>query len=258
MRKDWAVTPTRIATVLFAFTGLLLIANLISIYLFLYLHRGYRLAWMFFFDKEGNVPHYWSFFLMILAVMMIAGISSLKIEAQKKMRQFWRALCFLFIFLTINHFFGLHNKFRVFSIQLFESYSPREPLHYSWVIPYALIIGITCFVLLKDFFRLPVRIQLLFFLSAAFFLMGAIVLDITGSQYSYRNNGGVSLLYFIIATGEELLEITGMNLFIYTLCIYYTEHIGENSITVSLRLQRDSAVQQMDKEKEPLTSMYKP
>ena len=72
---------------------------------------------------------------------------------------------------------------------------------------------------------LPRRTALLFLLSGALFVGGAIGFE-TLSGYYYSLSGSKGITYVILQTLEEILEITGTILFIYALAEYAEQRFG--------------------------------
>ena len=67
--------------------------------------------------------------------------------------------------------------------------------------------------------HLPRRTALLFVLSGALYVTGALGFE-TLSGYHYSHSGSKNITYVALQTMEEILEISGTILFLYTLADY--------------------------------------
>lgn len=89
-------------------------------------------------------------------------------------------------------------------------------LFYAWVIPYAAIILVLCLILTKFLLSISRDTLLLLVISGVVFVLGAVGLEMVGANIVY--NGSIDgLIYKLVFTLEETLEMLGVSLFIYTL-----------------------------------------
>lgn len=217
--------PKVVVLVLAGIILLLLLLNIAS-YLNLYLTNGDTMD-MFFrktnFNEEKNAPSIFSSLLHFFASFLLAfiGRSRLQISIQKK---FWWALSFLFFFLGMDELLRVHEKLEGNSLEGFSGM-----FLYNWIIYYSIALMILGFIFLKPLWKLPKKILKGFFIAGIIFLSGAIgVENFTGgyiqahelSETSVINSPPVFLLYTI----EELLEMTGVSLFIYYLLLFLVKY----------------------------------
>src|SRR5690606_19747598 len=80
--------------------------------------------------------------------------------------------------------------------------------------------------------RLGRRFRLLFGLSAAVFLSGAIGVEMLGGRYYEANDETFDLTYRLYQTAEEILEFTGLILLIYPQLLL----LGTRASAASLQL----------------------
>ena len=85
---------------------------------------------------------------------------------------------------------------------------------------------------LKFLIDLPSKFRLLFVLSGATFVLGALVFEMLGGRYIEINNDE-NITYAIICTFEELLEMLGISIFLYTLLNYIVIKYGGIIISLS-------------------------
>lgn len=198
--------------------GFLLIANLCVLFVQHVLDHPevWGLVPLFHFDREQNVPTFFS------ALMLLSSSGLLMLAAQKARQAGekalpWALLAMAFLFLSIDETASLHEKLDA----LIHYYTPTSGiLHYAWVAPYGLAVLALGIVLAPWFFRLQKRMQILFIISGAFYVGGALGIEIlSGLYYSGAAEGAEVKTLFgdILATIEELSEMTGVAIFIYAL-----------------------------------------
>lgn len=198
--------------------ALLLIANLCVLFVQHILDHPevWGLVPLFHFDREQNLPTFFS------ALMLLSSSGLLMLAAQKARQASekalpWALLAMVFLFLSIDETASLHEKLDA----LIHHYTATSGvLHYAWVAPYGLAVLALSIVLAPWFFRLQKRLQILFALSGAFYVGGALGVEIiSGLYYSSAAEGAEVKTLFgdLLATIEELSEMTGVAIFIYAL-----------------------------------------
>ena len=83
----------------------------------------------------------------------------------------------------------------------------------------------------KFLLDLPSRTRVLFISSGILFVTGAIGFELIGGWYADKHGTG-NITYALITTCEELLEMLGIALFIYTLLKYIVDTFGSLSLSV--------------------------
>ncbi len=177
----------------------------------------YGLITLFDFNQEKNIPTLFSSFLLIITSAVLASITS----TQKKLQSpyiAWGGLSLIFMFLSIDEFVSLHEML-VTPVRTLLNTSGA--LRYAWVIPYGAMLIVFVISYLKFLYALPRKIGTLFILSGGVYVTGALGFELIGSWY-HDNYGTDNLMYSMIYTTEELLEMLGITLFITTLLL----HIG--------------------------------
>jgi hypothetical protein len=81
------------------------------------------------------------------------------------------------------------------------------------------------------FINLPRKIGLLFILSGVLFVGGALGMELIGGWYAFTC-GTDNLMYRTVAMLEEMLEMIGIAVFIYSLLTYIRTYIKEVVISV--------------------------
>lgn len=227
--RDFRIKVERFPFFAAVAVGLLLAANLCALVVEHVLDHPevWGLVPLFHFDREQNLPTFFS------ALMLLAS-SGLLILAASKARQNgekalpWFILGAAFFFLSIDEMASLHEKLDA----LIHHYVPASGvLHYAWVAPYGLAVVALGVVLAPWFFRLPPKTRLLFFISGVFYVGGALGVEILGGLYYSGAPAGAegvtTLAGDLLASVEELGEMTGVAVFIYALLSHLCGEKGE-------------------------------
>jgi hypothetical protein len=210
--------------------GLLLCANILGIISKYYFDHDhvYGLVGLFNFDTEKNIPTLYSSVALLFSSILLALIAF----NSKKLNLpyiYWLMLSFIFLFLSIDEISSIHERL---IIPVRETFKTSGFLYFAWVIPYGLALVVFIFAYSKFLFELPKRTMILFIISGAIFVSGAIGFEMVGGSQADlygRNN----IIYSIIVTCEELLEMLGIAIFIYTLLTYMVNQYEEVVITIT-------------------------
>ena len=239
-----SVQPRDAAKKLFCVIALLLVLNLVGIYLVHILHMNTHtiqiLVHFFDFDEENNIPTFFSVLLLLLASSLLLIIA--KLEPIHKMARRWLFLSAVFLFLSLDESISIHERFSNVTNNVYHiDTSMSGYLHYSWVVPYALGLIILTVIYAPFIWQLPPFIRTLFVLSGCIFVTGAMGLEIIQGHYSVLH-GEHNLYYALLYTLEEVMEMSGVVLFIYALMTYISQKHGEIKLSVTNTKQRPEVV----------------
>ena len=96
--------------------------------------------------------------------------------------------------------------------------TPQGYLLWLWVIPYGFAVLVLAAVYLRFLVRLSRTTRYYFILAALLFLGGAIGVDMLQGREAYLNIGSdKTILYCVLYSVEEFLEMIGVAVFIYAL-----------------------------------------
>ena len=183
-------------------------------------------------DTERNIPSLYS----AAAVLFCALLSLLLAYFAKTKDTFhaihWLSLACIFLFLSLDEACELHEAIGDWT----ENYIHATGwIYFPWVLPYS-VFALCCVLLyLKFFLQLPKRTKRLFIIFGAIYLIGAVFFDMLGGREA-ELHGFDSLIYCLLYTVEEILEMLGIVGIIYTLLAYMEEQYG----TIVITLQRKS------------------
>lgn len=198
----------------------LLVGNLVGLYLRFYSggleYKTTRLLIKLFdFNLEANLPTYFSS-LVLLTNGILLGLIGSWYKALGEKFWGWLGLFAIFIFLALDEMVQIHEQLRAPMETLFDT---KGILYFAWFIPYIIMTIIIAIVYFKFMMRLPKRILKLFILAAVLFISGAIVMEAVSGMYA-EVHGEDDLKYALIYTVEELLEMIGSVVFLYSLITY--------------------------------------
>ena len=101
--------------------------------------------------------------------------------------------------------------------------------HYAWIIPGIIAVVVLVVAYLKFLAHLPKKTRLLFIASGVLYVAGAIGFESVTGLFVESDGTRGGTMWELIATLEELFEMLGIVLFIYTLLDY----IGSNLAPVA-------------------------
>ena len=180
---------------------------------------NYRADWMKLFnvDRELNFPTWYSALTIAFCSLLLKIIAKGKKQQGDRYTKDWQLLSLIFLWMAIDEVISIHEILIVPEVS--EALKLPWFLHSMWVIP-----G-TVFVLwfVKRYSRfvrhLPYPSRFYFFYAASVYIGGALIMEMIGS-YVAEARGQQNLVYALIATAEEAMEMTGIIIFIYGLLYY--------------------------------------
>lgn len=181
----------------------------------------------FHFNYEKNIPTFYSAVALLISSVLLLFIA---VTHKKENSPYflWILLAIIFLFLSIDEISSIHENLTAPTRKLFNS---SELLYFAWTIPYGFMLIVFVSAYLKFLINLPRNIMILFVISGAIFVTGAIGFEMLSGREFELN--GKSLLYAFLATIEELLEMLGIAIFIYTLLKYIVIQFKFLKITVT-------------------------
>ncbi len=215
-----ALKPNKILIFFLTVIGLLLLANLAGIFAKFYLDFPHIKSFIRLvdFDTEMNVPTLYSSFAMFIASALLALVGFVH-RTRKEPSFAWFGLSFIFVFLSVDESSEFHEML-VGPVR--ESLDTSGVFYFAWVIPYGILAIVLGLAYLKFLINLPRNILGLFVLSGVVFLSGALGLELVGGVIA-QSSGTDSMIYAISYTFEELLEMIGIALLIYTTTRYIVQ-----------------------------------
>lgn len=177
-------------------------------------------------DKEYNIPTLYAmlslYFCGILLMIISFGVRFKK----KKFFLHWFFLSVAFLYLGTDEILVLHEQ--IIS-PLRSVIKTTGFLYITWVIPALILVLFFALAYIKFLKALPAKTRNWFILSGIVYVIGAVGLEVIGSNYIY-NYGQDSLTYSLITTVEETIEMTGILMFINIILDYLSTYYSELNI----------------------------
>jgi len=184
---------------------------------------------MLYFDTESNLPTYFNTFILLLASLVLAVITTVKRKAKDNFSLHWAVLTVIFLGLSVDEALGFHE---LLMDPLRFMFNLSGIFRFAWVIPGIAAVLVFCFSYFKFFMHLSYLFRLRFFCAGFIYVMGAVGLEMLGGYFfGHASYGRESLAYMTTMTLEESFEMCGIILFIGTLLSYIKANFSE--ITVS-------------------------
>ncbi|WP_319370801.1 hypothetical protein [uncultured Ilyobacter sp.] len=178
---------------------------------------------LFDFDSENNIPTYFSSFILLFSAILLKIIALFEKKNRNPFSCYWSFLSVVFLFLSIDEASSIHE---LFILPLREEFNLSGIFYYSWIILGIIFVLILLIFYYRFLFDLPKETRNNFIVAGAVYLMGAIVFEMIGGYY-IDLNPGKELVYSVITSFEESLEMIGIIIFINSLLRYIEKKIYE-------------------------------
>lgn len=182
---------------------------------------------------EGNIPTWYSSSALLLCSMLLALISVGKNQASdRRYVLHWRVLAGIFLLLSLDETAQLHDKV---DAAMDRVYDFGGFFTYAWVIPAAAFLLIFMLAYLGFLAHLPVRTRWFFLVAASIYVGGAVGLEMVAGRYedlSGISEPALDTTLAMLASGEELLEMAGIVIFVYALTSYISTHFKDLHVIV--------------------------
>jgi hypothetical protein len=179
---------------------------------------------------EQNFPALYSSIALFFCSVLFFIIFKFKSRLKDKYTLSWKALSFIFVYLSLDELLSFHENLTT----PFRQLGFGGILNYAWVVPGIVAVGIFCLVFYRFFQHLPQYMKRLMLFAFFVFLGGAIVTEIIGGYYEYLY-GRENLGYFLIATIEESMEMLGIVILIHAL-LTYIKQLGIDAFKIDFHM----------------------
>ena len=194
---------------------------------------GYRADWMKLFnvDRELNFPTWYSALTIAFCSILLRIIAIGKEQQGDRYTKDWQLLSLIFLCLAIDEVLSIHEILIIPEVS--EAINLPWFLHSMWVIPGTIFV-IWFSQRYSRFVRhLPFKSRQ-HFLSAAFvYIGGALIMEMIGS-YIAEAQGQQNLVYALIATAEEAMEMSGIIIFVYGLLYYLRQWNDKIDVEITI------------------------
>jgi hypothetical protein len=170
-------------------------------------------------NAELTIPTWFSVSILLMASALLAVIAAVKRAGKDSYTPYWFGLALGFLYLSVDEGAAIHE---ILGDPLQRAFHTGGYLAFGWqivAVPVVLLFGL---LYLRFLFHLPPRIRHLVVVSAVLYVTGAVIWDAIGAHL-WDASGGITLTYLAFGTGEELCEMLGVTIFIYTWLLYLVE-----------------------------------
>jgi hypothetical protein len=185
---------------------------------------------LFNVDGERNIPTFFTVLLAATGAMLLTVIGFACKQREKNDSPYWFALAAGFVFLGYDEAFQVHEQL-VAPMRGLMGNANMGFFYFGWVIPGIAGVGVLALFFLKFLLRLPASTRHWLLFSGALYLGGAIGMELIDGKYIEAH--GENLMYSVLVTIEEGLELSGLATLIHTLL----GHIAEASPKVEFKVQ---------------------
>lgn len=247
MSPSLQISPYSITKCLLGIVLSLLVANMAIIYLNIILGYEHLKGFIhgFYFDAEANFPSMYSAMAIWFAAFLLWRIGMTDAEKEGHRSFYWKFLSMLFLFLGLDEFASIHEGLIQPAQQMLSAFNLMSGyLYFAWLVPYLLLTAAVGLVFYKFIFRIPARTRMLFAIAGLIFVTGAAGMEMVGGNYwaaqgwSVEGTDKIDIVYAMIITLEELLEMVGIVFFIHALTSYYLRCAGGLEILFRLSESR--------------------
>jgi hypothetical protein len=224
---------------------------------FSFLH-GKVTWWVALFDlnREQNLPTYYQGISIFLAAVLLAAIARQAWKTRAPFRWAWTILSAGFVVLSIDETCMLHEQLELLMQKSDHHFSGL--FRYSWVVPAIIIVAVIGCGYLRFLASLPTVTRMRFIMAAAIYLSGTIGMEMVGGWYDDRY-GSNNITCQLLANIEELMEMSGIAIFIVALLEHIACNIG--AIQIHVRIGETPAEEPMLADELPvqgIPSMIRP
>jgi hypothetical protein len=179
---------------------------------------------------ENNVPTFFTTFMLVACAALLAVIARHSAMTDGG-ATYWKWLAIVFLFLAVDEDASLHELL----IQPLRERLPMAgPLYFAWVVPYGLAVLVVGLVYLKFVQSLPVRTRRLFVAAGSIYLAGALGFEFAGGWYLSQVEASEDFRYSLLVAVEELLEMSGIVLFIYALLDHLRQRLEGAALQIRI------------------------
>lgn len=179
---------------------------------------------LFDLDTENNIPTWYASITLFICAGLLALIAYQKKQTGDRFLRHWQGLVLLFLWLSMDEAASIHELL----IDLNGPLQLNGFFRFAWVIPAMMLLVVIGFIYRKFLVALPKKIKRLFLLASAVYITGGLVMEMIGGKYLQitaleipipDNSGLLGMGMVLILAAEEMLEMCGVAIFIYTLLL---------------------------------------
>jgi len=217
--------------------ALLAVLSLLGQYSALVLGHGRLLGFVpeFGLDYENNIPTYFAALLLLGAAFLAWVVNRVARTRRDQFARHWAVLAGILAYISVDEIASLHERL---ILPIRHALDTDGIFYFAWVIPGIVLVILFVIAYARFFWALSARWKRLFAAAGAIYVAGGLGMEFVGGAYASQY-GGETLVYAMISTVEEVLEMVGVAVLIYALLEYLRAHLS--TIVVSLDAQPEDA-----------------
>jgi hypothetical protein len=228
---DIIFSPKSIARLFLVIVICLILAHMVGLFFRDVLHQPRVFVPLVDLNGEGSIPTFYSGVSMIVCAAFLGLIGLVKRKQRQPYAFHWLFLGAIFLYLAVDEVVMLHEKLHKPMVKLLNLHGL---LYVGWVVPYAVAMLILAAVYFNFVRRLPRRTRNLFLVAGFVYVAGAAGIEaVSGARMELYSSKDV--IYKLIYTVEEILELFGILIFIYALADYIDAELKGLRIIISAK-----------------------
>lgn len=187
----------------------------------------------FLLDEEKNLPTRFVCVLLLLASLHFLLVRQARRSVVPTERLCWMILAIGFVAMALDEYYIFHEEL-ILPLRAATGLSDEElgPLFFAWVIVAIPLVALAAVYFLPRVLRLPPLLRNGLLLAGTLYLGGAIGMEMIDG--AYRTTHSVDLVYLLLTSVEETLEMAGVATAITTMALYLRRFHGFKTYSVGL------------------------
>jgi len=171
---------------------------------------------LFSLDKEANIPTWYQSMSLLFCSVLLGFIAFCTREKKGRFFGHWAFLALVFLGMSIDELSVIHE---MLTDPLRNHFGFHDFLNFSWIVAGGIFVMVIGLSYLKFLWHLPLKIRVQFIIAGLIYIGGTLGMESIGGYWS-SHFGEHSFHYTILTDIEELLEMTGILVFINVLLSY--------------------------------------
>ncbi len=218
--------PKSIALVFAIGTAIVIALHVLGYFSMYFANRPHPPEW-FNVDSEANLPTMYNTALLLCSGLFLTLIAYMVYKGEGKSFPWW-ILAMVFFALGMDETIKIHEKVSEVVQGRFDT---SGVFQYAWVIPYGIAFIVFVMIMLKFFLSLPAETRKWLLVGGIIYVGGALGLEMAASSiYTWGERGH---LYYVFATIEETMEMSGAVVFIYAFCNHIDKYLPDFTLSIT-------------------------
>ncbi len=179
---------------------------------------AYSIVRLFDLDQESNLPTAFSVLLLAAASLLLSLVASDKRGKSDPHMRAWTILACGFAVMTLDEFVMMHELLMI-PVRALTGWEHFGYFYFAWVIPATGLLVVLAAYFTPFLMHLPAETRMRFVAAGLVFVGGAVGVEMVAGAY-VEEHGKKGVEYVGLTMLEEILEMTGVILFIRALLLY--------------------------------------